>query len=309
MFSTVKKIDDKIIAAGNRWQSYATLFLLFFGSGGIVSTFLKFTHPFFPPGWGWPEAIVLGFGVACVLVVIAAFALIAIRFFKPLTLPKVYDDLVATAAAVSNVFGEKPVEAELRTVREQVNRVENQNQQGLADLNNRFVAAIGEMRNSLQKEIVEVTKANSASHWDLLRLLDWALNRASSTVIRMLAEECPIIHELECPLDATVRNGQMDEAQAWVRRVESHVQSSSFRYDILSAIPNAKLDGEAIVKQLQPDQRPPGIDPYVFRDFFVVAHQCNLVRKMLKNVLREIDNNELSRLQQLRVQFSARHKP
>jgi hypothetical protein len=269
-------------------------------------------------GYGWADYVMSGLAAASVVTVVFSVGLVAWRFFRPLH-PQVSDNngfLLQENAAQPILLQDlaRDLRAEIRVVTDAIAGVQQQiaidlpNASTVAEAFRNLDDAVHIKVNRIDDEVAAIKSKNGAINWDLLRLLDWALNRASATVIKMLVSECPTINELECPQEEHIRSQQIDDAQAWIGRVVTHVQSSSFRFDILDSISNAKIDGEVTVKQLQPDQRPQDIDPYVFRDFFVVARQCNLVRKTLENVLKEIDNNELSRLQQLREQFSARRK-
>jgi len=84
MLRAIRRFDNGVLAIGNRWQAYAGFVAFVLLIGALLGAALSWARPFFPDTWGWPEAIVLGMGAACLLVVIASFALIAIRYFRPL---------------------------------------------------------------------------------------------------------------------------------------------------------------------------------------------------------------------------------
>jgi hypothetical protein len=88
MRTALKKADNFIQQVGDRWQSYGA----FFGipsaiAIGMTAFLLKF-RPFFPAGWSWPEATVLGLAGACALVAVVSVGMIAWRLFRPLAAPQ-----------------------------------------------------------------------------------------------------------------------------------------------------------------------------------------------------------------------------
>jgi hypothetical protein len=82
MVGFLKKIDDHILAVGNRWQAYGAYFGVWAVAVSIVTIALHWARPFFPTGWGWPEATVLAIAAICVLSVVGSITLIAWRYFN-----------------------------------------------------------------------------------------------------------------------------------------------------------------------------------------------------------------------------------
>ena len=158
----------------------------------------------------------------------------------------------------------------------------------------------------IHDEVQRISAKDSAIHWDLLRLLDWARSRASALIISELIGNAPELEELECSTMPHIRDEQMKCAGLWLHDVQSRTELIRYGSQIADCIINSKFDGETMLRQLPIENRPDGIDPYVFRDFFVTAHQCNLVKKSLAAALQEIDRAEPHLLQFLNEQYTAR---
>lgn len=287
------------------------------GPGGVLATGYSLITANLPAiaNSGWAAVALSAIGLALTTMLAVAALLAAWRFFRPLSHPS----FETTSSVVPhNVPSLVTNELDERTanLRDYVDQKRKQLIEVMSECDSELELRVQASQkhtedvlmdklSEVQKELSALSAHNSSVHWDLLRLLDWSKYRASSNVVAELKNERPTIEKFNCPSDYPERAKIMAQASSWLAKIQTRAPFLVCGGELASAIINSKYEGNGELKSLPEANRPAHIDPYAFQDYFVLAHQCEVMQIALDRTLQFIENAELNHLQFLNEQFNA----
>jgi hypothetical protein len=200
------------------------------------------------------------------------------------------------------------IDAVIQTVAAQGREAAGEREKIYQDLKNAEDARLAQI-SRIQNEIKPFTDGFKSADLDLLYLLDWARNIESVLVIPLLLELQPVAVPLEPPLNDVERGELQRKMKRWTSEVVSVTQHMPGGDEVTRAMTIAEGEAESEVRRMSPAERPAGVDPIAFQDYFVMAHKCAAAERRLVRILESRRDATLSTMSQLRERYSVRMKP
>ena len=242
---------------------------------------------------GWPEAIFLGVGSACIVTLVISAGLVAWRYFQPIkagpqspparplhvSTPELRQQLEASIASV-----EARLRRSIAELGDQFSANEKMVKIHCQNLDDAHVGQISQIR----KEVTKVLDGIKADDLDLKHILYFTELQATAALLGGLISEVP--HE-SIPLGDNVNEDHREDCfklhdryiEHVLRQLGGTIRGSSAR----SVLALAENEAEAKIRQLPEIERPRHIDVLDLRRFEIVSLKCERLTSYLRHELDE----------------------
>ena len=149
------------------------------------------------------------------------------------------------------------------------------------------------------------TLINSA-HMEFVHLLCFGINVTTRGTLRVILQEKPAFNKLAPPIEDKERDDLIMEMRKWLQDIDEIAYLAAHGVEISLARKMAAQDAASVIRRMPEAEWPQGLPQLAFHDFFVVAHQCDLMEICLNGVIYKINHYDRSSLQMLREFYSAR---
>ncbi len=202
-------------------------------------------------GLGWAAYVFIGLGAACVLSLVMSAALVAWRYFNPLPPPPPLPVVVADATSIA------PRKASLRA------------------------------------EDVSLRAEDAESARDILHLLDFGVYQTTLVMLSHLVDRIPEKYDVDpmSPFPAEFANAKArNDADIYLETVRHFICDGSERARNYQNI-WLRAEGEAdrLLRETPQDQRPPGVDSLILRDYAISFRRAVYTASFLRAQRAEIE--------------------
>jgi hypothetical protein len=167
------------------------------------------------------------------------------------------------------------------------------------------LSQIRHIRDTVEPLIADANRADI----DIATLLHWAWTRIEAAlVIPDLFKTKPRYDIMLPPSEHADRVKLLSKMRAWRSDVVSVLRYLPMESTIESISSDAERQADALLKKMKPEERPANVDVLEFREFFISAVVCDTFLGVLDEQEKQIKDDTLPALSNLRRKYSERTK-
>jgi hypothetical protein len=236
----------------------------------------------------WAGAVLIGFLFASGGLFVAAAALAAWRYFRPLTDGDSSQSLDPPVDQEQDVnyfhtrfkqLDDVVIESLWERIREldQSIRAVQETTEGFMNLTDSV------------REVENIKRLLGVWDRELLVLLDWATGRIARLAYHQMALEVPKFDEMAPSPDHGERAAAINEAHAYISNVRSATNGLMISFDVSVVLQNAGIHAEQVLRSIDPPHQMHALD---FKDYYVTIFKSKSLAIFLEERARLGDNEE-----------------